>query len=174
MPIAISYINGIVILPDSRILTTRKTRSKQTNYIDTYRVTFQCALFEDENETQCLSDEVKKLFGLDIFSSPYSNLVNTIRTGYIHRVNYTFKILVYIIQITDSITLNTNIDYEVRPLAFETAFNESLISASVSYKNNSDPLPEYTHTAEFVLQEIKTCGGINKMKDKGRCIKSHS
>lgn len=166
MPVAINYINGIVVLPDFRVLMVKKVNSQWIYYIDDYRATFQCPLLGDENELQCVAIEIERLLGIDILSSTYSDLIKVVRVGYVSKNSNSCKILIYILQIVGTVTLKTAAEYKLRPLPFKKAREESLRADLVGYQNKVNPPPKYTNTAICVLEEIENRGGINKCIEK--------
>lgn len=168
MPVAINHINGVVILPDSRILTIKRISPKQVHYVDDYKVTFQCPLLGDEDESQCINTETERLFGIAVLSPIYLDLVKIIRVGYTHKNSYSIadKILIYLLQITGTITLKTLTNYELRPLPLKKALDEALHADLVGYQNGADAPPKYTNAAKIVLQEINSYGGVNECIEK--------
>lgn len=167
MPIAINHINGVVVLPDSRILAAKRISPKQVHYVDDYKVTFQTPLLGDEDEFQCINTETERFFGIAVFSPIYSDLIKVIRVGYTHKNNYntTDRILIYLLQIIGTITLKTVTNYKLRPLPLKKALDEALHTDLVGYQEKVNIPPKYTNTAKAVLQEISSYGGVNE------CIK---
>lgn len=157
-----NYINGVIVSPDSRILVTRRTPSPQVHYVDDFKATFQCAMVDGEEEISCLTEEIDSLFGIAIDSDQYSKTVNVVRVGSVKKEDCTYKIIIYIIKLIKTITLNVSKSCEMRFLPIEVAIKEALHPILVAYNTENENIPNYTSTARRVLQEIEKRGGITE------------
>ena len=159
MPTRISYVNGIVVLPDLRILVIRRIPSNQVHFIDEFRATLQVVVINNEDEKVCLINEMGRLFNVNAKILLNPNLVNIVKFGNVKK-NGTYEIAIYIVNFIKTITLNVDKNYEIRPMFIETTINELLHSVLVAYGDSNKTFPKYTLIAERVLQEINECGGI--------------
>lgn len=66
MLLPINYVNGIIVLPKSQIVTTRYVLAQNPIFADNYEVTFQCVVNENKDELQCLIEEIDGVLSIDL------------------------------------------------------------------------------------------------------------
>ena len=168
MVIPNNYINGIVVLPEFQILTTKHTPIQEPMFIDDYEATFQCEVYEDKAELQCLMKEVDNVLGVDLAQQLASSYIQLLKFGAFPGPFTGSTITLYFLKIINTITFKVRKDYEVRTLSFSKAFDEVLYPLTNGYYDSANIHPEYTSVAENVLQRIHSHGGIMK------CIRDSS
>jgi hypothetical protein len=166
MQIPINYVNGVIVLPGSQILTTKYTIVQEPIFMDDYEVTFQCTTNENEDELLCLAKEINTALCIDLICPLISDNIQLLKFGTFPGPYTKSNITLYFLKIINTVTFEVRKNYELRTLSFEKAFNESLHPLISGYYNNSGVRPEYTGVAEHVLQRIHSYGGLIKcMKD---------